>query len=868
MNPNYRVRGELTGPSLTAPLTLEAPIGQPLNIPPLSNAGDHLIRNLRVVDLSTPEQPVVTSVTPDSCGIVVIERLLVSQVQVQQLSYDQIVQAGINITGDSYRAFNFVLGIATSSTAQTINIPVAFPPVGVTDPRPVIGTPSVSGPGIDVPSVYPIMLQAEGPDGEPQGLPQLPGEEPVKIPGVIVFPGRVGFLHQFFEAIVIVSNGAPNGAPLVLRGLHAKALLPNAGTPGDTADDPLRIAETQVGGRVSELDLHGLGADNKYGTADDTTSFGPGEAGQASFLLEGLQEGLHTVNFDLEAMLEGLPSGPVKVRGEVTGAVLVRDASFAVTFTHPNVVREGNDYDLGMTIYNSGQTDIQGAFAQLPPTSISGASLKNQDTGLRQFPNTIKRGESATVKWRLNANVTGEVTASYVKVGEGVSAGLALVTGVGDRNIPLSPDSLILPEPVKHLPPNTVDAARALLGQAWSIANAPAGSLPQGIASVSKQTVVNRAVELGIAGMRVDFGEPVMVSLDTVLRDWLGELQDFPDTGFADTQRNTRSGYEWFDSVGAEIYERLNGPSPVTPLAFHQEFANTELPRSRFISALVTHANGQAIAGTRFVDAQGKNVGFGVTPDERAGDLAQGSSLRLSQTDVISGAVTNGGQMLVISNPVLDNWTLELNGWLAGAVDLSFVAPTNSQSYNLYSWTGIQIAQGGKYRVRFKPLSLSSVPVLEQFQNGSWQTIAGTAAAVTPLTQPAPRVVGVTQVTPEVVAGGDKYGRLVGILFSKPMLQDQAQTISRYRIGGGVLKGSNPAQQVGDPISVTGARIDYGNRFVFLSLNSTIGPYIDRDLTITSMLDTRRLPLSPSPVTTAIRPRVSFQGVPPGAYLT
>ncbi|HKU73806.1 MAG TPA: LamG-like jellyroll fold domain-containing protein [Pyrinomonadaceae bacterium] len=866
LNPNYRVRGELTGPSLTAPLTLEAPIGQPLNVPPLSNAGDHLVRNLRVVDLSTPEQAVVTSVTPDSCGIVVIERLLISQVQVHELSYDQIIQAGINITGDSYRAFNFTLGVATSSTPQEIVIPVAFPPIGIDDPRPLVGIPQVSSPGIDVPTVLPVMLFPEGPDGQPSDMPTLPGDEQPKIPGVIIFPGRVGFLHQFFEAIVIVGNGAPNGSPLVLRSLRAKAKLPDQGTV-DASDDPLRIAETQVGGRVSELELHGLGPDNKYGTDDDLTSFAPNESGQASFLLEGLKEGLHPISFDLEAMLEGLPSGPIKVRGEVAGAVLVRDASFAVTFTHPSVVRDGNDYDLGMTIYNSGQTDINGAFAKLPPASISGAELDPQDTGQRQFPTTIKKGESATVKWRLNANVTGEVTASYVKVGEGISAGLNLVTGVGDRNIPLSPDSLILPEPVKHLPPNVVDAARALLGQAWSIANAPAGSLPAGIVKVTRQTVVDRAVELGVAGLRVDFGEPVSVSLDTVLRDWLGELQASPDVGFADTQRNTRSGYEWFDSVGAEIFHRLNtDPSPVTPLAFHQEFANTELPRSRFISALVTHASGQAIVGTRFVNAQGKQVGFGVTPNERAGDLAQGSSLRLTQTDVISGAVTYAGQMLAISNPNTDNWTLELNGWQTGTVDLSLVAPTNSLSYNLYSWTGIQITQGAKYRVRFKPLALSSVPVLEEFQDGSWQT--GATAAVTPLNQPAPRVVGVIQVTDEVVAGGDKYGRLVGILFSKPMLQDQAQTASRYRIGGGILKGSNPAQQVGDPINVKGATVQFGNRFVFLSLNSTIGPYIERDLTISSLQDTKRLPLSPSPVTTIIGPRVSRQGKPPGAYLT
>ncbi len=629
LNPNYRVRGELTGPSLTAPLTLESAIGQPLNIPGLSNAGDHLVSNLRVVDVSTPGQDVVTSVTPDSCGIVVIERLLVSQVQVNELTYDQILQAGINITDDSYRAFNFTLGIGTSSTAATINIPVAFPTVGITDPRPVIGTPSVSGPGIDIPTVYPVMLAPEGLDGDPSGTPQGAGEAIPKIPGVIVFPGRVGLLHQFFEAIVIVGNGAPNGTPLIIHSLRAKAKLPDNGTTADLTDDPLRIAETQTGGRVTELELHGLGADGKYGTGDDTTSFGPNQSGQGTFLLEGLKEGLHPISFDLEAMLEGLPSGPVKVTGEVPGAVLVRDARFAVTFTHPGIVRAGNEYDLGMTVYNSGPTDINGAFAQLPPNSISGAEFIGQDSGLRNFATTIKRGESATVKWRLRANVTGEVTASYVKVGEGVSAGLTLVTGVGDRNIPLSPDSLILPEPVRHLPTGVVEAGRALLGQAWSIANAPPGSLPQGITKVTKQTVVDRAVELGIAGMRVDFGEPVSVSLETTLRDWLGELQDVPDPGFADTQRNTRSGYEWFDSIGAEFYQRLkSGSDHISPLALHQEFANTELPRSSFISALVTQTDGAPVLGARLFDAQGKQVGFGATEGERAGDLAQGSSLR------------------------------------------------------------------------------------------------------------------------------------------------------------------------------------------------------------------------------------------------
>ena len=118
LNPNWRVRGELSGPSLPTPLALEASIGQPLPIPPLPNVGDHAVQNLRVVDISQAGQPTVMTVSPDACGIVVIERILVSEVRVNQMTYEQIVQSGINLADDSYNYFNFVLGRVVSFTAS------------------------------------------------------------------------------------------------------------------------------------------------------------------------------------------------------------------------------------------------------------------------------------------------------------------------------------------------------------------------------------------------------------------------------------------------------------------------------------------------------------------------------------------------------------------------------------------------------------------------------------------------------------------------------------------------------------------------------------------------------------------------------
>jgi hypothetical protein len=869
LNPNFRVRGELTGPSLSAPLMIEAPVGQMLPIPALSRAGDHVLQNLRVVDTGAEGAPVVAAVTPDSCGIVVIERILISEVHVNELSLEEIRQAGIVLNDDSYRAFNFTLGLGTTSEARNISIPVAFPNVRVADPRPVVGTPTINAPGIDMPTIVPVMLtqNSGGESSETGGSepPEFDGE-PIRIPGVIVFPGRVGFLHQFFEAIVIVANGAPDGTPLVLRNLHAKAKLPDNGTPADASDDPLRIAETQTTGRVTELDLHGLGADGKYGTSDDTMSFAPGQSGQGTFLLEGLKEGLHTVNFDLSATLDGLPTGPVQVSGAVPGAVLVRDASFAVTFTHPSVVRAGQQYELGMTMFNSGATTIRGAFAQLNANSISGAELIGADNGRREFKEEIPSKDSATIKWKLRANVTGAVTASYVKVGEGVSAGLTLVTGVGDRNVPLSPESLILPDPVKHLPPDVVEAGRQLLGQAWSVANAPPGSLPSGVAPVAKQTVIARAVEMGIAGMRADFGEPVTVTLDTLMRDWQGELK--PDGGFGDATRNTPAGYLWYDSLGAEFFKRLtSAQTTLSPLELHQEFANAESPRSQFISVLATQTPGSPAFGARLVSSGGQRVGFGANGGERFGDLQAGGSLRLDAVDPLNGEHTGTvGQMLVVSNPDPNQWTLELHGWQAGTVDLSLLVAATSRSYRHLTWSGVQVGQDSKHRIVFRPLNVTVAPVLEELRAGVWQSLG--AANVNTLNQPAPKVVGVIQVTPEVLAGGDKYGRLVGVLFSKPMSKTEAETISRYKVVGGALKNSNPPEMVGGTVKVTGAKLDYGDRFAFVALDAPVGPYIQRELSMSGLYDSRRMPLTPSPSSVVIGARVSPQGRPPGAYLT
>ena len=46
------------------------------------------------------------------------------------------------------------------------------------------------------------------------------------IPGVVVIPGDIGFLNQFFSVMLMVGNVAPAGSNLVVTDLKAEIVLP------------------------------------------------------------------------------------------------------------------------------------------------------------------------------------------------------------------------------------------------------------------------------------------------------------------------------------------------------------------------------------------------------------------------------------------------------------------------------------------------------------------------------------------------------------------------------------------------------------------------------------------------------------------
>ncbi|MGH9391087.1 MAG: hypothetical protein ACRD1Z_15845, partial [Vicinamibacteria bacterium] len=509
------VVAELVGPGIDDPIELRGPPGDFLPVPPLVSKGVYLVRDIRL----EKNGATFLRASPDSATVEVIERILITQVTTRPLTLEEIRQKGILFGDDSFSGYNFTLALKLDSRPITIDFPVVFDSNEIPIPlRPSAGLDLEGGEvSLVNTGIVPVLLKLDLPPERQAQIQLLPLLPDVRIPGLIVIPGDVGFLNQFFSAILLVSNGAPLTSGLSVTDLDAEISLP----PGDdlvedTSDDPLVVAETQTGGQTFVLPIRGVGRDGEPATADDTATFAPGEQGHAEFLLEGRREGFHEIAFDIRGTLNGLPIGPVALTGAARGGVLVRNPTFNLTFTAPATVRAGEQFSLFVGVTNVSSSPANLVTVRLDPTRISGATLLSGPT--EPIP-TLVNNDTEVLEFRFVSSTTGQVTASYLNVEEG-SGDLLFRLGVGERGVPLSPDTIVLPKSVEELPEAVVAAALRVLGQAWSVATAPNGTLPEGVVRVSKQVVLDRATEIAEAGFRVQLGEPISLALEGLAFSW------------------------------------------------------------------------------------------------------------------------------------------------------------------------------------------------------------------------------------------------------------------------------------------------------------------------------------------------------------
>ena len=189
----------------------------------------------------------------------------------------------------------FVVGFTIGSDEVRIELPVALPirqdadsdlgrAITLPSPETALQLERISIPNLSI-TGFPVAAPPEREDPDIRVPP---------IQGVIIIPGNIAFLDQFFSVIVQTTNLAPAGSGLVVENARATIALPTGDDeiPG-SGDDPLGLAETDPPIEPT-MPLTDDGGEDRI--QPDTSS-------SSQFLVQGLREGTHRVDFDIEGDL-------------------------------------------------------------------------------------------------------------------------------------------------------------------------------------------------------------------------------------------------------------------------------------------------------------------------------------------------------------------------------------------------------------------------------------------------------------------------------------------------------------------------------------------------------------------------------------
>jgi protocatechuate 3,4-dioxygenase beta subunit len=620
----------------------------------------------------------VAAASPESVTINV-HAILIASVTSRRLTPQEIAAAGIVVRDENSQVWRYTVGFATSSGTFPITLDFERGPDGrlfmpKVEPFPLPSMGNDKSLDLPRPSVEPFDLRVpEKPETEGGTF----GEDgPPPIPGFLVIPTDMAFLHQFFAVLVVVQNGALQGSGLVLNRLQATLEL---------TDDGLRPAETNPptvpGEPVPVVDP---GPDGQLGTGDDLTFLLAQASGQASWLVEGLREGRHLVRVHLAGQLEGLASGaPVPVAATVPGVVVVRDPRFALTFFHPWTVRAGESYTFRVLVTNLSNTRVDHLRLSLPATGLTGCRLAE---GANPTVNlgSVAPGEAKEAAWPLVSLRTGRVVASGFNTSNAIEASFRFEIGVGELGIPLSPESLVLPAEVDQLPETLRQPALELLGLAYSLANAPEG-VPLPLPPVGEGAVVARGRELAACARRAVLGEP----LDRVLVDlglaWLGARRW--NEGWDALRRASWRGHRLEEAMAGALARRMAALGAQAAWAELEELAITGRP------LLLVRAKGAGYGRQARLVISG--LGSGVGASGQSSDTS-GFVRQLPGAAVLEVAAPEwAGEVAVVVPPLKEDgswqepgYQVQLHGLDVGTVELEAVVILPDGSSRRYKVPG------------------------------------------------------------------------------------------------------------------------------------------------------------------------------------
>ena len=815
----FFIEAELNGPGLPRTITIpDLESGDPLPadplilpLPGLNTGGDYELANIRIVSGGRA----VMGVLPEVATLKVIDQVLVTRLVTRPLTLDELKEKGIEITSKDYTGFQFSLALRLESEVVNLDFPVVFDRKGVVVPQPINTTVNDPTRTVERPSVpqppamiVPLMLLPEGEyDAGPQVPLTMPNGEPIRIPSVLVIPGNVGYLKQFFSAVVYVANGMPQGTRLFVRDIAGKIQLP----PGDdlapgTTDDPLYLAK-RIGEDVppAERPILGTGPDETPGTEDDVSVFAPGEQGQAEWVLVGNGEGFHKIDIALGATLEGLPTGPVKVKGAATGGVLVRNPFFDVTFTVPSVVRDGETFKAAITLNNIGQGDGQDVHIKIDAARMSGLKLLSD---AEQSVPRIEAGEAHSFEYEFKSLRTGKVVATYLRFdpepGVNVQGRVDFTIGVTDEGVPLSPDTLVLPASVNLLPGDVTYQAMRVLGQAWSIANAPRGSLPARVTRITRGTVEQKALALAEAGLRVTLREAA--DHDAALRGALRDLAldfwggDPVDPGFDRLLRESGAGRAFTQALGAALAPAADAAGG--PAAFEGALAEVAASGPDFLSLSVV--GGVDVALT---DSLGRKTVLERLPAGARSSAIPGAVL------LPLGPPESAPIVGLVTAPVATGYRLDVSGPAA----ITLTAP-----------------QGGAFvrgtvnadarAVLAIDLARPEPWVLEQDMDGDGVFELSRPVAMETLEPQGPELLAASVIGSETLPRAGDFGLNAVLVFDRPVDPGRAGDTAAYAIPKNAVAFAKP---------------QLSGRLVFATLDQPEGPNVETEVTVSGVADRR-----------------------------
>ncbi len=850
------VHATLRGPSFPGTIEITAAPGEPILLPPFSRAGIHFLEDIRL----DADEGLTIAADPGQVTINVLEEILVGEVTSRPLTLDEIREKGILIDENNFKAFKFTIAFITESKVVNIDLPVIIP-VGAKG-EPYIyngaggfGDGTVRLPELELPyiDIRPIVLEpvGAGDDDEKEGIP--------RIYGIVVIPGNIAFLNQFFSVLLAVTNEAPDGTHLIVRNVEAEIALPPGAdnvagniskdppfVPGDPEyDNPLRIAATEAG-RQNIKPVLAPGPDGEPGTNDDVNYLVPQGTGRAEFLVEGIKEGGHIVDIEMRGTLEGLPSGPVQVAGKARGAVVVRDPNFSLTFIHPNTVRAGELYEMSVHIQNTSLVPANLVTVSLDPRNLSGARFIDPKDST-QLIETILPGDTGIATFRLEAMRTGQVIASTLEMtGEkGIVSGrnIRLVAGVSEQGAPLSPDTLILPREVTLLRQRAGNddltfRAMALLGQAHSIATAPRGSLPSNIRPIGSSLVVQRARELSEAAYRMSISyrtrpdgvaeeipEGLLLTLEDLYFDFLGEGEY--DSGWDWLYRDSRQA-RLFGSALTEVLGREMKSLGITELTgLQRHWADTESYRAGHVTLMTQSPGGPLPVVFEITDSSGRKLGGSLDPQAGSREIPRADALIFTDQGMTAGqfaAITHSGSSL---------YRVRLTGLADGVFDIGIVAPGSDGELRQMIFRAVPIAQGEALSLTIQP-GINNPVLLER--NGV--PVDASSSEIIP--DGPPEIISVIQQADDV----DRYGRVVAVLFDEDVNTASAQNPSSYSIDPATIN-MMPPPDLTDGNEVGNVASQFGDRVVFIGLRDPVGPFVPRTANISGVSDPEGRVMSP-----------------------